>query len=576
LKQASYTAVLTFLLAALSAPIGGHAAVQFSGLDEVLERNARALVRLASTPCDRPRWRIERLYRNADRELRDALEALGYYTYTLEKKLSFGDPECWEADFTVELGSPVVLSDVRLVISGAATGYQALVDDLSGRKPEVGSVLNHGTYEAFKRSVLTRLGNQGFLAAEMITSSVVVNEELTTAVIQIEVESGSRYRFGELSFTEGILDEELLHSYSTFRPGEYYDAAALARMHEKLRGSGFFDSVSIRADPVDEGLDVPVIATLQPAKRHRFSAGAGYSTDTGVQGKLGYANRRLNSAGHRLEAELFASEVDSKLTSTYRWPHVGTRLSWFEAYTGHQRRRTDTSESDKTTVGFRWIRNRTDRWLETPYIDLTYEDFEVAGERDQSTLLIPGITWEATEGRALRRIDYGWKASVDLRGSYEQFLSDATFGQITSSAKYVRAMGGASRLLVRGELGTTFGENVRDLPATVRYFTGGDTSVRGYDYETIGPLDDDGKVIGGSNLATASVEIDRLIREDWAIAVFADTGSAFNDSDIDLKTGVGIGVRWFSPFGPIRLDIAHPLDDDETDVRFHITLGPDL
>ena len=570
--------VLAFLLALCSAASPGRAlaAVEFIGLDDALERNARTLVRLASTPCDRPRWRIERLFRNADMELQGALEALGYYMYSVEKALSFEDPECWAAGFTIQLGPPVVLSEAHLSITGEAANHRELMDELNGRKPDIGTVLNHGTYEAFKRSVLTQLNNQGFLAAEMTASSVVVNEELTSAIVDIEVESGSRYRFGELSYTKGILVDDILRSYRTFYVGDDYAADSITELHEKLRGSGFFASVSIRAEPVDGSLDVPVEVTLQPAKRHQFSAGVGYSTDTGPHGRLGYANRRLNPAGHRLEAELFASAIDSELTGTYRWPHVGSRLSWFEAYSGYQRRRTNTSESDKTTVGLRWVRNRTDRWLETPYIDLTYEEFEIAGERDESTLLIPGITWEATEGRALRRIESGWKLSLDVRGSYENLASDATFGQVTSSAKYIHSMGESSRFIVRGEVGTTFGEDARDLPATVRFFTGGDTSVRGYDYESIGPLDDDGEVIGGSNLTTFSVEIDRLIRNDWAIAVFADTGSAYNDSDIDLKTGVGIGVRWFSPFGPVRLDIAHPLDDEDTDYRFHITLGPDL
>jgi translocation and assembly module TamA len=552
------------------------AGVEFEGLDDALERNAHSLVRLASTPCDRPRWRIERLFRNADSELQGALEALGYYGYSLEKSLSFEDPDCWAARFTIQLGAPVILSDVRLSITGAAVDDRELLDELDGRKPIVGSVLNHGTYEAFKRSILTRLNNRGFLAAEMTTSTVVVNEELTSAEMVFEVQSGSRYRFGELSYTRDILDDDILRSYRTFTVGDYYDADAIAELHEQLRGSGFFASVSIRAEPVDGSLDVPVVVTLQPAKRHHFTAGVGYSTDTGPHGRLGYANRRLNSAGHRVEAELFASAIESELTGTYRWPHVNSRLSWFEAYSGHQRRRTDTSDSDKTTVGLRWVRNRTDRWLETPYIDLTYEEFLVADERGESTLLIPGITWEATEGRTLRRIESGWKLSLDVRGSYESLASDATFGQITSAGKYIHSMGAATRLIVRGDVGTTFGADVRDLPATVRYFTGGDTSVRGYDYETIGPLNDDGDVIGGSRLATLSVEIDRLVHDDWAVAVFVDSGSAFNDSDIDLKTGVGIGVRWFSPFGPIRFDIAHPLDDDDTDYRFHITLGPDL
>ena len=552
------------------------AAVDFVGLDDALERNARALVRLASAPCDRPRWRVERLYRMADRELQGALEALGYYTYTLQKDLSFDDPDCWAATFTIELGEPVLVTDVRLSIKGAASDDRAFMEDIEARMPAVGSVLHHGRYEAFKRTILTRLDNRGYLSAEIMTSTVVVDEALTSAVIDIEVESGRRYRFGGLSYTKDILDSDLLASYWTFVPGEYYSAEAISRLHENLRGSGFFDSVSIRTEPDHEALIVPVDVILRPAIRHRFSAGVGYSTDTGLHGTLGYASPRLNATGHRVDSELFLSTVDSKLTASYRWPRAGSQLSWMEAFAGYQQLRTDTSESDKTTVGLRLIRNRTERWLETPYIALSREDFEVADKRDRATLLIPGITWEATEGRALSRIDNGWQLSLGLRAAYDGLISDATFGQATVSGKYVRSLGEATRLLLRSDLGFTVGEDARDLPATVRFFAGGDNSVRGYDYETIGTRNDAGKVIGGGNLATFSVEFDWLVRGDWGVAAFIDTGSAFDASDFDFKTGIGLGVRWFSPFGPLRLDLAHPLDDDVTDVRMHLTLGPDL
>ena len=567
---------LAAVLSAATVPGVSVAAVDFVGLDEALETNARALVVLANTPCDTPRWRVERLYRRADDELQGALEALGYYTYTLDKKLSFADEGCWAATFTVGLGPPVRIDDVVLSISGDALKSKSVMERLNSGKPEKGSILNHGTYETYKRTLLTRLGNSGFLDAQLVTSAVVVNESLDSATVTIEADSGPRYRFGDLSYTHGVLDDDILAAYSTFETGEYYSARKIADLHEKLQGSGYFDSVSIQSEPDHAARSVPVAITLRPAKRHLFSTGIGYSTDTGVHGKAGYSNRRLNTAGHRFDTELFVSEINSEITANYRLPRAGERLSWVEAYGGYQERNTNTSESDKTTVGLRLIRNRTDRWLETPYLDLTYENYFVADQHDESTLLIPGIIWEATEGRELRRVDSGWRASLDLRGSYKGLISDATFGQAKASAKVIHSLGSSSRLLMRAEGGTTFGADIDDLPATVRFFTGGDTSVRGYDFETIGPVDDNGDVTGGGNLVTFSLEADWLFHGDWAIAGFVDTGSAFNHTDIDLKTGVGIGFRWFSAFGPIRVDFAHPLDDDETSFRLHITLGPDL
>jgi translocation and assembly module TamA len=119
--------------------------------------------------------------------------------------------------------------------------------------------------------------------------------------------------------------------------------------------------------------------------------------------------------------------------------------------------------------------------------------------------------------------------------------------------------------------------NFDDLPPSQRYFTGGDTSVRGYAYQALGPKDSVGNVIGGRYLAVASLEYEHPLKKNWSAAAFVDTGNAFSKSfDEDLKTGVGVGVRWQSPIGPVRIDIAHPLDDRDTRFRVHLRLGPDL
>jgi len=122
----------------------------------------------------------------------------------------------------------------------------------------------------------------------------------------------------------------------------------------------------------------------------------------------------------------------------------------------------------------------------------------------------------------------------------------------------------------------TMKDELSELPASVRFFAGGDRSIRGYDFETLGPVDENGVVVGGTHLLEGSVEIDRLVRDNWALAAFVDSGSAFNTSRAEFSTGVGIGIRWYSPVGPVRFDIAHPLDDPDQSFRIHISLGPEL
>jgi translocation and assembly module TamA len=129
---------------------------------------------------------------------------------------------------------------------------------------------------------------------------------------------------------------------------------------------------------------------------------------------------------------------------------------------------------------------------------------------------------------------------------------------------------------VRGQIGTTWESDFDKLPASVRFFAGGDSSVRGYKFEELGPVDAQGKVIGGPSLITASVEYEQPLRDRWSLAFFIDSGNAFEGSDFNARTGVGIGGRWQSPLGPIRIDLAHPLRDETNNLRLHISLGPDL
>ena len=568
-------AILILLLGFLSNKV--LAAVEFSGLDDELENNARALVALAAAPCETPEWRVRRLFSDADKQLRSALEALGYYRFDVEKSVSFEDSECWSSHFDIQLGKPVLIRDVSVEVSGEAH------DDLDTRikssevRPVPGDILNHGSYSSYKRFIHSNLSSQGYFDAELIESRVTVDESLQYADIKIVVESGSRFHFGDVEFNEDILVPELLARYAEFEKGDPFDAGEISHLHEVLNGSGFFASVSIRAEPLEGmGREVPVFVTITPAKRRVYTAGAGYATDTGVQGRLGYTNRRRNDKGHQFDARLFLSQVDSEITAAYRWPVGRPTAEWARVYGGFQDKQTDTSRSEKTTLGISMSRNRSREWLETPYLDFTYENFAVAEQRDSSRLIIPGITWERTIGRDLRRVPNGHRISIDLRGAYENLGSDTTFLQATASTKWIWSPGGKTRILARADLGATAKESLDDLPATVRYFAGGDTSVRGYDFETIGPVDDDGNVTGGSHLIALSLEADWKITGNWAVAAFVDSGSAFDESNPEFKTGIGLGVRWYSPLGPIRVDFAHPLDDPDENFRLHVTLGPDL
>ncbi len=569
-------AALVFLALATAWPGAGRADVVFRGLDAAQEANARALVPLASAGCETNSWRVQRLFRDADRELRLALQALGYYHIEFEKRLSQGE-DCWHAEFDVRPGEPVRYRVIDIRIEGDVSKTGQLADTANHGRPTVGAVLNHGDYEQYKRRLIQQLSNQGYFDAKYMESEVVVEPETRSADLHLHLDSGPRYRYGEITFTEGILSERLLENYTDIHTGEYYDAKDISALYESLNGSGYFKSVSIRTDPVDDEHDTaPVDVSLTPGIRRSYNIGAGFATDTGPQGRLGYIDRRRNERGHQFEARLFVSDTESELTGTYRWPVANPRTDWASIVGGVHNEDTDTSESITYKLGVLRTRKLVDDWLWTRYSDLVYENFTIADQDEWSRLLIFGVNFESAIGREVTRSANGRRINIDLRGAAVALGSDTSFLQLRATAKRIWSLNEKYRLILRGRLGATMKDELTDLPASVRFFAGGDRSVRGYDLESLGPVDADGVVIGGSHLLEASVEFDRLIADRWSIAAFADTGSAFNNFDPKFSTGVGLGVRWYSPVGPIRVDFAHPLDDPNNNFRLHVTLGPDL
>ncbi len=560
----------------LSAFTGAEADVTFAGLDARLETNVRALTPLATTSCDSARWRVERLYRDADKNITGALQALGYYDPTITKTLSWED-DCWHASFEIQVGAPVRLTNVDIEVGGAAATDESFLSRIVTSRPASGDVLDHGRYSDFKSSMMRAAINTGYFDADYERSQVTVDRESRTADLVMRFQGGPKYHFDSVTFTEGILRNKLLQGYTDIRAGDPYSAKAINDLYEALNGSSYFASVSISTEPVDTSTKtVPVNVSLTPAKRRVYSLGGGFATDTGPNGRVGFANRRLNDKGHQFDSRLFVSPVKSEINASYRWPRKDPRREWFSVVTGFQHEETDTSEHDTFKIGFLRSRNVGKSWLETRYLDYASESFIVGDQDTSSKLIILGSNWETAKGRALSRTTSGYRFSFDIRGASDSLGSDTSFLQLRTKAKWIRALGAKTRFLARANLGMTVKDEFSELPASVRFFTGGDQSVRGYEFESLGPVDLNGDVIGGSNLIGASLEIDRKFKDNWAIAAFVDTGSAFDDTDFEFSTGIGVGVRWYSPVGPIRFDIAHPLDNPDENLRIHISLGPDL
>lgn len=550
--------------------------IEISGLEDPLLANALTHIDLDEEPCDSPDWRVTEQFDRSHDELRVGLEAFGYYGSDIRSSLTF-DESCWNAAFDVDPGEPVRIRTVDVSITGDAADDPVFERFLTDLVPASGEVLSHSQYDTLKRGLVEIGQRRGYAEAIYRVSRIDVYPDEYAADISLLFESGPRYRFGEVDVIQNSLAPELLERYFQFSPGDPYDRDRLNSLYGALVDSGYFDSIDVRpSQAVKEAREIPVSVQLTPARRRIRSYGVGYSTDTGPRFRFGRNNRRVNERGAQSGIQGQLSPVISEAVYNYRFPYGDPRSEWISFDAGVKHEDTETAVSDSLEFGVRRVVARGNSWQETQFLDLLVEDFRVADTKSRSRLLRPGIGWFNLRADDVIRPSAGRRVGFEISGAGDALGSDTSFLQLTADAKWIRAFGERNRVLIRAQAGITFEDDFNALPPTVRFFAGGDNSIRGYKFESLGPTDEDGNVIGGSRLIVASIEYERELTAKWSIATFLDSGNAFNRGNVDAKSGAGLGFRWQSPLGPIRVDLAKPLDGLDRDLRLHITLGADL
>jgi translocation and assembly module TamA len=351
-------------------------------------------------------------------------------------------------------------------------------------------------------------------------------------------------------------------------------------MQRHLAKSDYFDQVMLTRQPrAAPYFDVPIQFELTPWKKYQYNAGIGYSTDVGPRVSLGILNRRVNDKGHQAEFDASLSSVLSDIGVSYRIP-LDKPDDWYAINADYIVENTDTFDSNLFKTGVQRMEIRGTDWLRTVFLNLRYEEYSASGSDDieYSHLLTPGISYDFVAEDYPARPLSGHRSFVQTQGAVDGLVSDTSFLQLYGRTKWVFRLWSGARLLTRAEAGFTLIDNLDTLPASVRYFAGGDTSVRGYAYKSLGPKNAAGQVVGGENLLVGSVEIGQEVVDNWALAVFIDSGNAYDEfRNFETATGIGFGIRWFSPLGPVRFDLAFPQASDAPDnYRIHITLGPDL
>ncbi len=554
--------------------------IHIQGLESTQENNVRAYLSLAKLNCQAPEWRLQKARESSQTEIQLALQALGYYSPSIRGGTIHRTKGCWSSRFQIKPGSPTQVTQVEIRVLGEAAQLDAFRKLMANPPIKTGSVLNHGEYESAKTSLFALAATHGFFDAKLTEKRLLIDPIRREARVHLTLDSGPRYHIGIIHFQPNTLDVDLVERYQSITPGEVYDGTKLLEMQQILVSSEYFDNVELQQskDALHKRVDIMVM--LGERRRHAFSFKAGYSTDTGPRVGAAYENRYLNRHGHRFKSELEISgtdEVNVKTGLSYAIPLDKPTREWLTFAGTYEQVYVDTKETQTFKLGARITTDLGDQWLQTLYADLVHENYSIGTIDSEATPLVLGGSWEQVKKDSPKLIREGHRLRFEALGAPVDFSDGTLFTQARASAFLITSPLASSRILLRGDLGATWADEPDKVPASFRYFAGGDRSVRGYDFESLGPKNANGDVEGGLYLMTGSLEFEQFIRDQWSVAAFVDTGNAFNDqSSHQLYTGAGLGLRWHSPIGPIRVDLAHPFDDPETDVRLHVGIGPEF
>jgi translocation and assembly module TamA len=561
-----------FALALAAGPASAELRVSVEGLRgaELENVEARLGIRAYAEEGGSDDAQIRRLHRQSGDEIREALAAFGYYSPDIRPSLQ-ADGGHWRARYEIDPGPPTLLERVRIELEGEGREFPALVAALRSTRLREGARLLHADYESTKLALARAAYDNGYLDAGFTRQELRVDPLRRRAEAWLQFDTGPRWYFGEVRVEQEQLDAAFVARYVPIRPGEPFEPRQLLAAQFALADLGYFASVDVqpRRDLAAEQR-IPVVIATTPRPGQRYDAGVGYGTDTGARLTLGAEFRRLTGTGHRLRSDLRVSEVKNSIGLDYRVP-LGTRagesLGFAAGYTDEKvgdggSRRFDFAVSLSRTPG---------DWQRQLYVKHQYEEsFVPATGTDSTKLLLPGVAVSRGELDDPIHARLGWSLFLDLHGGHEAVVSDVSFLQGRALLRGVLPVGARARLLGRAEWGASLVDEFRDLPVSQRFFAGGDQSVRGYPYQSLGPRDATGTVIGGEYLTTYSGEFEYRVWEEWGAAVFLDLGNAGDDPGPGLYRGVGVGVRYRAPIGTVQVDLAHPLDGDERGVRPHL------
>ena len=522
------------------------------------------------------RW-LKRFEQQIPQKVREALEPFGLYSPTITISSALTGGGVHELQVSIEPGEYVYIADVKVSIIGQGRDEKALAALVTSFPLAVGAVLRQDIYESAKKDIQAKAVEIGYLDADYSTHVIRISPEKSKAEVELVLDTGPLYYFGEISFSGAPrYPESFFGRYLEFKTGDVFSHYRIGQTQRNLINSDRFKEVMVDTGKRASGdRRIPVEIRLVPSKPKRLKLGIGYETDIGPKGTIKYEDVNFFGTSHKFESQIDISGPLQVLGARYTIPDKKDTRSFSSLSFNMKREDQRALFTESMMAEFERARTFGKVMTGSLFVQMLKERSDAGDERTNTFSLLPGCRLSGTSYDDIVRPSRGYRFTTELKGTHQALGSDTGLIQLTADGGLILPLGGGFSLLARAKLGATAqNEPSADLPVPLRFFAGGDQSVRGYGYKSLGPEDASGNVVGGKNLFSGSIELERSIGKNWGVALFYDTGNAFNNfSDMQLAQGAGMGVRYYSLIGPIKLDVARQIGVKDPDIRIHIMIG---
>lgn len=628
----SALAAAVFLLALTAA--ADEVTFEITGVSEALLANVRSHVQDTGF-AGRARasaGQFEDLAAAARERAIAALKPFGYYHPNVSTSITSAGRDRWRISLRIEPGPPVLVEQATVELRGDGAEQEDLQKWRDNWPLGRGAILNQAVWDEQKQDALSLATAEGYLNATFVAHTLELDLARNEARLTLILDTGAQAVFGTLEFVQDVVKPHTLENVPRFSPGSPYRPDLVESLRLDLWTTGYFTDIEVEEQRLLEQTPptVNIVASMETGWKNTYQGTLGFGTDTGFRTQALWSRHPLSSRGDRLDVGIGYQEMDDQLTlrADYRIPRrTDERQFWVSNLTLRRDKQDLEVKRDEDDEHFiqlatgsvddlffrlgrlhvRDVKEGKIRYYETIFAQYLRESYSYDPGVDADPALLDllrnpdfgGIFRDTVKTVALG-VEWDWPAvtgsGFDITGHREQawiftssdlWSSDRNFTQIYLSSRRNFIRGERWKLLLRAEAGYTDAKvdrltidvegeplalSLTRLPNQYRFKAGGSNSVRGYGFDELSNND-----VGSNHVVTASAEIEMRFLQKWAAAAFVDIGNAFNDwNDFELRKGAGIGIRWYTIAGALRLDVAQALDIDGHPWRLHFTIGTPL